>query len=111
MLEARGPREAMKRALETVPGVARVQVVHEEDEHATFEILAADPSDDLREPLAARVFQNGWALRTLERRRTTLEDRFIQAVTRQTVGGDDGAVAASGASTPDQEAQAALETV
>jgi ABC-2 type transport system ATP-binding protein len=82
VLEARGPAEAVRRALEAVPGVARVSLDRTEGEYAAFEIQAADGAD-LRELLAARVLQNGWPLRKLDLRRTTLEDRFIQAVSRQ----------------------------
>ena len=32
--------------------------------------------------------QNGWPLRQLDLRRTTLEDRFIQAVTRETISAE-----------------------
>ena len=84
VLEARGPVDVMHRALETAPGVARVGLTRKDGELAAFEIIAADGAD-LREALAARVVQNGWALRRLDLRRTTLEDRFIQAVTHEAV--------------------------
>ena len=84
VLEARGSAEAIRRALESAPGVDRVNLARQEGEYASFEVLAADGTD-LRELLAARVIQNGWPLRKLDLRRTTLEDRFIQAVTQQAV--------------------------
>jgi ABC-2 type transport system ATP-binding protein len=71
--------------LESAPGVERVRLAHQDGDHATFEVHAAD-GKDLRETLAARVLQNGWGLRTLDLRRTTLEDRFIQAVGRTVAG-------------------------
>jgi ABC-2 type transport system ATP-binding protein len=88
LLEARGPAEAIRRALESAPQVARVSVTRRDGEIATFEIQGTDGAD-LRETLAARVVQNGWALRRLELRRATLEDRFIQAVTQQAVAAED----------------------
>jgi ABC-2 type transport system ATP-binding protein len=84
VLEARGSAEAIRRALESAPGVDRVSLARQEGEYATFEVQAADGAD-LREMLAGRVIQNGWPLRKLDLRRTTLEDRFIQAVTQQAV--------------------------
>jgi ABC-2 type transport system ATP-binding protein len=84
VLEARGSAEAIRRALESAPGVARVNQARHDGEYATFEVQAADGSD-LREMLAARVVENGWALRRLDLRRATLEDRFIQAVTHEAV--------------------------
>src|SRR4051812_14343564 len=84
VIEARGPAEAIRRALESAPGVARVVAGPVEGDCAAFEVHATDGAD-LREMLAGRIVQNGWALRKLDRSRTTLEDRFIQAVSRQAV--------------------------
>jgi ABC-2 type transport system ATP-binding protein len=84
VLEARGPAEPIRRVLESAPGVARVSLAQREGEFATFEVVASGGAD-LREQLGARVVQNGWPLRRLDLRRTTLEDRFIQAVTLQAV--------------------------
>jgi len=84
VLEARGPVEAIRRSLESAPGVGRVSLARQEGELASFEVVAADGAD-LREMLAARLIENGWALRRLDLRRTTLEDRFIQAVSQQAV--------------------------
>src|SRR4051794_4103069 len=84
VLEARGPADAIRRGLETVPGVEHVVTIPSDGDHAAFEIQTRDGSD-LREELAQRVVQNGWPLRQLDIRRSTLEDRFIQAVTRETI--------------------------
>jgi ABC-2 type transport system ATP-binding protein len=84
VVEVRGAVDAVRRSLESAPGVARVNLAGKDGELATFEVQA-DGGADLREPLAARVVQNGWSLRRLDIRRNTLEDRFIQAVTQQAV--------------------------
>jgi ABC-2 type transport system ATP-binding protein len=84
VLEVRGPADAIRRALETAPQVARVRLARTEDDCATFEVQGENGAD-LRESLAARVVQNGWLLRRLDLRRATLEDRFIQAVTQHAV--------------------------
>jgi len=84
VVEVRGAVDAVRRSLESASGVARVNLVGKDGELATFEVQA-DGGADLREPLAARVMQNGWSLRRLDIRRNTLEDRFIQAVTQQAV--------------------------
>jgi ABC-2 type transport system ATP-binding protein len=88
VLEARGPAEPVRRSLESAPGVARVSRASTEGDYTTFEVEAADGAD-LREMLAGRIVQNGWSLRKLDLRRASLEDRFIQAVTRQAVAGAD----------------------
>jgi ABC-2 type transport system ATP-binding protein len=95
VLEAKGPADASRRALETTPQVARVSVARRDGDYATFEVQATDGAD-LRETLAARVVQNGWSLRRLDLRRTTLEDRFIQAVTQQAVAAESPAEVEAG---------------
>jgi ABC-2 type transport system ATP-binding protein len=98
VLEARGPAEPVRRNLESAPGVARVSRAAEDGDYTTFEVEANNGAD-LRELLAGRIVQNGWALRKLDLRRATLEDRFIQAVTRQ-------AVARTGGPEPAPESEA-----
>jgi ABC-2 type transport system ATP-binding protein len=82
IVEARGPAEAIRQALQTAPGVEQVTPTGTEDGVAGFEVRTRDGAD-LREPLGQRVASNGWPLRRLDLRRVTLEDRFIQAVTRE----------------------------
>jgi ABC-2 type transport system ATP-binding protein len=95
VLEVKGPADAIRRALETTPQVARVSVARRDGDYATFEVQGTDGAD-LRESLAARVVQNGWSLRRLDLRRTTLEDRFIQAVTQQAVAAESAAEVEAG---------------
>ncbi len=106
-LEARGPADAIQRALETAPGVARVTLTRREDGCAAFEVQARD-GEDPREALAQRVVQNGWPLRRLDRKHTTLEERFIQAVAADVTGNaapaDAGATATTPAPDPVREA-------
>jgi ABC-2 type transport system ATP-binding protein len=83
-LEARGPGDAMRRTIETVQGVERVTQIARYGDLTTFEILAARGVDP-REALASRVIQNGWGLLQLVPRRSSLEDRFVQAVRDATV--------------------------
>jgi ABC-2 type transport system ATP-binding protein len=64
--------------------VEHVSVTATEDGIATCEVRTND-SADLREPLGQRITQNGWPLRRLDLRRVTLEDRFVQAVTRDSL--------------------------
>ena len=79
VLEVRGPADAARKVLEAAPGVARVAVARRDGEHTTFEVQARRGAE-VREDLARRVVQNGWGLRALEVRRSTLEERFVQAV-------------------------------
>jgi ABC-2 type transport system ATP-binding protein len=88
VVEARGPAEAIRHALQVMQGVEHVSVVKVEGEHATFQIVPRD-GQDIREALGQRLVQNGWPLRQLDLRRVTLEDRFIQAVSREAVAGSE----------------------
>jgi ABC-2 type transport system ATP-binding protein len=81
VVEVRGPADAVRRALQTTPGVETVAVMASEPDCPAFEVRTHDGAD-LREAIGQRIYQNGWPLRQLDLRHATLEDRFIQAVTR-----------------------------
>ena len=79
VLEARGPAQLIRKALESTPGVGRVGVTDQQGDVIRVEIQTKDDAD-LREALAQRIIQNGWALRQLDLRRSSLEERFVRAV-------------------------------
>jgi ABC-2 type transport system ATP-binding protein len=88
LLEARGPSQPIRKALETTPGVARVSVIDQEGDVLRVEIQAQGGAD-LREVLAHRIIHNGWALRQLDLRRSSLEERFVRAVREATIARDE----------------------
>jgi ABC-2 type transport system ATP-binding protein len=88
VVEARGPAEAIRHALQVMQGVEHVSIARVEGEHAVFQVVPRD-GHDIREALGQRLVQHGWPLRQLDLRRVTLEDRFIQAVSRETVSGSE----------------------
>ena len=81
-VEVRGPVDAVRKALETTPGAGSVRKVGGEGDLGRFEVRAKDRSatEELREQIAKRVIQNNWALRRLDLSRSTLEERFVEAV-------------------------------
>jgi ABC-2 type transport system ATP-binding protein len=79
VLEARGPSAAIRKALESAPGVERVGLTDQVGDLARFEVLTRDGAD-LREALAQRVIQHGWGIRQLDLQRSSLEERFVRAV-------------------------------
>jgi ABC-2 type transport system ATP-binding protein len=83
-VEARGPADAIRAALQTIPGVDRVVLTSQDGEHARFVVNARD-SQDLREAISLKLVSNGWPLRLLDLQRSTLEERFAQAVTQDTL--------------------------
>ena len=65
-LEARGPADAIRAALQTIPGVERV--VAGASRRRTWLVsrsIAADPQD-LREAISVKLVSNGWPLRQLD---------------------------------------------
>jgi ABC-2 type transport system ATP-binding protein len=80
-IEARGQADAVLASLRTAPGVERATLVARGDEFSAFEVHAHNGAD-LREALGRRLVDAGWSLRRLDLNRVTLEDRFIQAVSR-----------------------------
>ncbi len=86
VIEVRGPAQAIRAAIESTPGVLRVGPADVDGEVARFEVQA---EADLREALARRVIGNGWGLRQLDLRRSSLEERFVRAVREATLAADD----------------------
>ncbi|MDG3003707.1 ABC transporter ATP-binding protein [Paludisphaera mucosa] len=84
LVEARGPAEAIRKLLMAVPGVASVRIAGDRDGVASLE-LGLKPGEDPREVIAMRVAANGWPLRGLETRRRSLEERFVEAVSRSSL--------------------------
>ena len=83
-LEVRGPAQAIRKAMESTPGVKRVGVTDQEGDLVHVEVQT-EGGVDLREVLAQRIIQNGWALRLLDLRRSSLEERFVRAVREATL--------------------------
>ncbi len=86
-VEVNGPDDAVRRALEAMPGLPRVMSRSSAEGHARFDV-SARPGADPREAIAQRVVSNGWGLRRLDVRRSTLEERFVQAVRDATLVSD-----------------------
>lgn len=81
LLEARGPAESIRNQLLAIEGVRRVAITGRDEGIAAFEIQTQGGAD-LRETLCQKLHSNGWPLRTLDLRRNSLEERFVEAVTR-----------------------------
>jgi len=81
MVEARGPAESIRSVLLGIDGVHRVSITGRDAGIAGFEIHT-HAGADLREAVCQRLTANGWTLRSLELRRSSLEERFVEAVTK-----------------------------
>jgi len=80
LVEARGPADSIRGVLLGIDGVRRVNVTSRDGGLAGFEIHTRDGAD-LRETVCQKLTACGWPLRSLELRRSSLEERFIEAVT------------------------------
>lgn len=80
-VEARGPAEAIRKGLATVPGVAAIRMDGESGGVVVLEVVPRT-GEDPREAISARLASGGWPLRTLEARGRSLEERFVEAVSR-----------------------------
>ncbi len=80
LVEARGPAESIRSVLLCVEGVSRVSINGREEGFASFEIHTRDGLD-VREAICQKLTANGWTLRSLGLRRSSLEERFVEAVT------------------------------
>jgi ABC-2 type transport system ATP-binding protein len=76
-VEARGPREEVEAGLRAVPGVRAVNVEPGEDNYLSLTV-EAEAGQDPRERIFQAAAARGWTLRELSRKRTTLEDIFVQ---------------------------------
>jgi gliding motility-associated transport system ATP-binding protein len=81
LVDVRGPANDVKQWLEHESGVGRVRLVSHDKEMASFELETINNAD-LREALAKRIIEKGWALRRLDLRRQKLEDLYTSVVLR-----------------------------
>lgn len=78
-VEVKGPAEQVRRRIEELHGVRRVEVLPGEGVRM---IVESDRDHDLREALSASLVSAGWPLLELERIEPTLEDIFLQLTGR-----------------------------
>jgi ABC-2 type transport system ATP-binding protein len=83
-VEVRGPASSIRAVIQTIPGVERTTLVREEGAYSCFEVQTRD-SEDLREAMSQKLVTNGWPLRQIDLRRSSLEERFAQVVGQGTI--------------------------
>jgi ABC-2 type transport system ATP-binding protein len=83
-IEARGPASSIRAVIQTIPGIERVTLVREDGAYSGFEVQTRG-SEDLREVMNQKLLTNGWPVRQLDLRRSSLEERFAQVVGQGTL--------------------------
>jgi ABC-2 type transport system ATP-binding protein len=81
-VEVRGPCEAVRSTLESIPQVVAVNERANGVETCTFEV-ACSVGTDVRETIASTIVQRGWGLRELRPTSVSLEEIFVQLVTAE----------------------------
>ena len=94
VVQVRGPEPAVRHAIESAKGVKQVTTMGVDGGVASFEILT-DGVADLREELASRIIRNGWSLRQLDLRRSSLEEKFVRAVSEASAVPDNAEIEAA----------------
>ena len=95
--QAQGPADDMLRALQSIPGVVRVNIAERRDEVSSFEI-DSDKGFDPRRDVANAIVGGGWGLLELRPMRMSLEDIFLSLTTEELEASDAPASPASPAS-------------
>lgn len=82
-VQAQGPTEDVQRALQSIPGVSRVNLSETRESAAGFEIDSAQGAD-IRSAVANAIVRGGWGLLELRPMRMSLEDIFLSLTTEET---------------------------
>ena len=82
-VQAQGPTEDVQRALQSIPGVSRVNLSETREGAAGFEIDSAQGAD-IRSAVANAIVRGGWGLLELRPMRMSLEDIFLSLTTEET---------------------------
>ncbi len=80
-VEVRGPASSIRAVLQTIPGVERASLVRDDGAYSAFEVQTRG-FEDLREAISQKLVTNGWPLRQIDLRRSSLEERFAEVVGR-----------------------------
>jgi ABC-2 type transport system ATP-binding protein len=84
VVEARGPAESICAAIRTIGGVEQVAIAEQDGDSTSF-LVRTRGRQDLREAVSQKLVSSGWPIRRLDLKRSTLEERFVQAVTQDTL--------------------------
>jgi ABC-2 type transport system ATP-binding protein len=81
-VQVQGPTADVQRALQSIPGVARVNVTESHGDIGNLDV-DTDQGADVRREIAAAVVRGGWGLLELRPMRMSLEDIFLTLTTSE----------------------------
>jgi ABC-2 type transport system ATP-binding protein len=83
ILQIDGPTDAVQQSLNSVPGVLGVEMVEQIQDSIFLYQIDSAKDRDIRQALASRVISNRWGLLELRAVEMSLEDVFVQLVTKE----------------------------
>jgi ABC-2 type transport system ATP-binding protein len=86
-VQAQGPADDVQRALQAIPGVARVTVADTRGDVGNFDV-DTETGSDVRRDVAAAIVRGGWGLLELRPMRMSLEDIFLSLTTEERIPED-----------------------
>ena len=81
-VQVQGPAADVQRALQSLPGVTRVNVAESRGEYTNFDV-DTEQGIDVRRDVAAAIVRGGWGLLELRPLRMSLEDIFLSLTTTE----------------------------
>lgn len=81
-----GPREAVMRGLESLPGIGKAEEQPLPNDPAVRVFITSNRGEEVRKTLVALVVQNGWQLLEMSPIALTLEELFVRLVKEQGEG-------------------------
>lgn len=81
-VEAEGPTEQVRHALEHLPGVARVKEdgVQQHSGNGTVACVVEYEGEDIRKAVSRAILEHGWSLLEIRSLEPTLEDMYLQLI-------------------------------
>jgi ABC-2 type transport system ATP-binding protein len=104
-VQAQGPVADVQRALQAIPGVARVNVGESRDDVGSFDV-DTEKGVDVRRDVASAIVRGGWGLLEMRPMRISLEDIFLSLTTEETAAAEAGVPAEAVASGSGEEGEA-----
>ncbi|HJP99534.1 MAG TPA: hypothetical protein VJ862_13310, partial [Rhodanobacteraceae bacterium] len=81
-VQVQGPAADVQRALQSLPGVSRVNLSESRGDYSNFDV-DSEQGVDIRRDVAAAIVRGGWGLLELRPMRMSLEDIFLSLTTTE----------------------------
>jgi ABC-2 type transport system ATP-binding protein len=83
LIKVRGPQDEVRKRLQEIPGVIRVEEKGSDSGTAFAYLLEADKNIDLGREISLTIFKNNWSLLEMQKLKMDLEEIFLKLVTKE----------------------------